>query len=170
MISALVPIFVLLVMLYALIRRVDVFSAFCEGATGALPLIGTILPCLAAMLIAISVFRESGAMDFVVRLLEPLCDPIGFDARLLPLVLLRPFSGSAAMAINSDIMLKYGADSKVGYLASILVGASETVFYTVALYFGAIGVKRTRFTIPVAMLATLVSVVTGVIFGNLFYR
>ncbi len=170
MTAAIVPGLILAVIVLSLIGRVPVFDAFTEGAADALPLLKRILPCMAAMLIAIRVFRDSGALDFLIRLLSPLMEPLGADARLLPLMLLRPLSGSAAVAAATDLMQTYGADSRVGYTAAVLVGASETVFYTVALYFGAIGIRRTRWTVPAALGCTLVAMATGILFSNLFYR
>ena len=169
MISAIVPFAIVLIVLVSLFRRVGVFDAFVEGAADALPLLGKILPSLAAMLVAVSVFRDSGALDFGIRLLAPVTTRIGVDAELLPLILLRPLSGSAAIAIANDLMTAHGADSFLGFTASVLVGASETVFYTVALYFGAVSVKKTRWTLPAALLCTLVAAVTGILFSRLFY-
>lgn len=169
MISYIVPMLIVTLLVYALFKRVNIFTAFVDGAAQSLPLLLTILPCLATMLIAITVFRESGALDFVINLLSPVLQPLGLDPQLLPLVLLRPFSGSAATAITTDLMAHHGADSLVGYTAGVLMGASETIFYTLALYFGSIGIKKTRFTLPVALIASLVAVVTGIWFSNLFY-
>ncbi|MDD3400020.1 MAG: spore maturation protein [Eubacteriales bacterium] len=169
MIAYIVPALIVLLLVWALIKRVNVFSAFCQGAADSLPLLATILPCLATMLIAISVFQDSGALEFVIGLLEPLLAPVGLDGRLLPLILLRPFSGSAATAITTDIMSRYGADSLVGYTAGVLMGASETIFYTLALYFGTVGIKKSRFTLPVALIASLVAVITGIWFSYLLY-
>ncbi len=169
MIGAIVPVAILLVIVVSLFRRVGVFDAFVEGAADSLPLLAKILPSLAAMLVAVTVFRDSGALGFVIRLIAPVTTAIGVDAELLPLILLRPLSGSAAIAIANDLMTAHGADSFLGYTAAVLVGASETIFYTVALYFGAIGIKKTRWTLPTALLCTLVAAVTGVLFSRLFY-
>lgn len=167
--SYILPIGIALLLLYALFRRINVFSAFANGAAESLPLLVKILPHLATMLIAIRVFRDSGALDWLVQKLSPILSHIGVDARLVPLILLRPLSGSAALAVLSDLFQTEGPDSFVGYTASVLLGASETIFYTLALYFGSIGVKKTRFTLPVALIATLVSVVTGILFSHWFY-
>ena len=167
--SVVVPILLLLLLFYAVLRRVDVFSAFVNGAAESLPLLAKILPSLAAMLMAITVFRDSGALDWLVQVCAPFFTRIGVDARLLPLILLRPLSGSAAMAVLSELFQQYGADSYLGCTASVLLGASETIFYTLALYFGSVGVKKTRFAVPVALLATLVSVVAGLLFSRLFF-
>ena len=164
-----VPLSLLLLLLWAVYKKTDVFSAFLQGAAGALPLLASIVPCMAAMMVAISVLRDSGVLSFIIGLLSPLCGSLGLDSRLLPLLLLRPFSGSAASAVAADIYRTYGADSLVGHLAGVLMGASETLFYTLALYFGSVGIRKSRYAIPAALLCTLVAAVAGIFFGTLFY-
>lgn len=167
--GSVVPIAILLLLFFAVLRRVRVFSAFLSGAEEALPLLKRLLPCLTAMLVAISVLRDSGALEWLTERLAPLFDRLGVDPRLLPLILLRPLSGSAAIAVLSDLFAQYGPDSTVGLAASVLLGASETILYTLALYFGSVGIRKTRFAVPLALIATLVSVVTGLWFSRLFF-
>lgn len=162
-------ILILLLLLFAVVRRVDVFSAFREGAAQAIPLLGSILPTLALFSAAMSLFRASGAFDRLASFFAPVLHVLGVDPALVPLLFVRPFSGSAAIAALSDIFTQYGPDSKVGFTASVLLGSSETIFYTLALYFGSVGVKKTRFTVPVALFALLTSVVTGLLFSSLFF-
>lgn len=164
-----VAILILLLLLYAAARRVNVFRAFCDGAAQALPLLRSILPTLALFSAAMSLFRESGAFDRLTSFLSPALDLLGVDARLVPLLLVRPFSGSGAIAALSDVFAEYGPDSGVGLTASVLLGSSETIFYSLALYFGSVGIKKTRFTVPVALAAMLTSVVTGLLFSSLFF-
>ncbi len=167
--SAVVPIGIVLLLAYAALCRVRVFSAFLEGAERALPLLKKLLPCLAAMLTAIGVLRDSGALDALTGFLRPVTEAIGVDARLLPLILLRPLSGSAAIAALSDLFTEYGPDSAVGMTGSVLLGASETLLYTLALYFGSVGIRKTRFTVPLALIASFVSVAAGLLFSRLFF-
>ena len=164
-----VAILILLLLIYAAFRRVNVFQAFCEGAAQALPLMKTILPTLAVFSAAMSVFRHSGAFDLLSSFLSPALDLLGVDPALVPLLVVRPFSGSAALAALSEIFTRYGPDSRVGLTASVLLGSSETVFYTLALYFGSVGIKKTRFAVPAALLSLLTSVVTGLLFSSLFF-
>ena len=164
-----VAILILLLLLYAAARRVNVFRAFCDGAAQALPLLGSVLPTLALFSAAMTLFRESGAFDALASFLSPALDLLGVDARLVPLLLVRPFSGSGAIAALSDVFAEYGPDSGVGLTASVLLGSSETIFYTLALYFGSVGIKKTRFTVPVALAAMLMSVVTGLLLSSLFF-
>ena len=160
--SAILPLMIAGVVLYALMRRVDVYDAFVEGAAEGLPVLYKILPFLAAMLIAIGALRDSGLIDRLTALLTPACGAAGLQAELLPL-LLRPFSGSAAMAELAELFARFGPDSDIGMRASVLMGSSETIFYEVALYFGAVGVKKTRFAVPVALASMAAGVVTAVL-------
>lgn len=167
--AAILPLLFVALVAYALCKRVDVYEAFVEGAAEGLPVLLKILPYLAGMLIAIRTLRDSGLIDRLVSLLSPVSSRIGLDAALLPLLLLRPFSGSAAMASLADIFNQYGADSMIGYTASVLMGSSETIFYEVALYFGAVGVKKTRFAIPVSLAAMAAGVIASVIVCSVFF-
>ena len=158
-----VPALAVLALLFGLLRRVDVYGAFADGAAEALPLLLKILPYLAAMLIAVRMLRESGLLDALTQLLAPLCARMGLDAALLPLLFIRPFSGSAAMAVFKELCTTYGPDAPVARAAAILMGSSETIFYEAALYFGAVGVKKSRFAIPVALAAALFAVVVALL-------
>ena len=158
MTAALVPLLLGGVMVYGLIRGVDIYEAFAEGAAEALPVLLKIVPYLAGMLIALGVLRESGVIELLSRCIAPLCTAMGLEEELVPLLLLRPFSGSAAMAELNTLLETYGPDSQIGMRASTLMGSSETIFYEVALYFGAVQVKKTRFAVPVALAAMAVSV------------
>lgn len=160
---------ILLLILYALVRRVNVFSAFLKGAAEALPLLKTLLPALAVFTMAMRLFRDSGAQALLASLLSPVLSRIGVDPALMPLLIARPFSGSAATGALIDLFSQYGPDSKPGLTASVLLGSSETVFYTVALYFGAVGIKKTRFAVPVALAALTVSIVFGLLFSTVFF-
>lgn len=163
----LIPMLAIVLLVYGLVKGVDVYEAFACGAAEGLPVLVKILPYLAAMLIAVGMLRESGLIEAITRLLAPICGAIGLDAALVPLILLRPFSGSAAMAILQELFADYGVDSRVGMTASILMGSSETIFYEAALYFGVVGVKKTRFAVPVALAAALIAAMVSVALGNL---
>ncbi len=154
----LVPALAVFVLLYGLIKKVDVYDAFVQGAADGLPVLYRLLPYLAAMLIAVQTLRDGGLFTLLTDALRPLLAKAGVEAELLPLILIRPFSGSAAMALVAELYETHGVDSDIGYTASVLMGSSETIFYELALYFGAVGVKKTRFTVPVALAAGAVGV------------
>lgn len=147
------PIIVVSLLIYAAIKRVDVFGAFCEGAEEGLKTCADILPALVLLLVCIGMFRASGAVDFLTSMLKPLCNAVGFPDEVVPLVVLRPFSGSGAMAVYSEIASTAGADTFAERVAATLIGSSETTFYTAAVYFSAVKCKKTRCAIPAALTA-----------------
>lgn len=157
------PVLFASVILYGLLRGVDVYDAFAQGASEAIPTLVRILPYLATMMIAISLVRESGLLDRLTILLRPFCRALGFDSALVPLLLIRPFSGSAAMATFRELCTVYGADSDVANIAAVLMGSSETIFYEVALYYGAAKIRHSGFAVPVALAAMAVSVVMSIL-------
>ncbi len=148
-----VPLMTIAVLIYAAVKRVDVFSAFCEGASEGLKTCAEILPALVLLLVCIGMFRASGAVEALTYLLKPFCDFVNFPAEAMPLVILRPFSGSGAMAVYNEIALSAGADTFAERVAATLIGSSETTFYTIAVYFSAVKVIKTRYAVPAALTA-----------------
>lgn len=167
--AAFIPACILFVLGYALYKRTDVYGAFVEGAADALRVIVRILPYMAAMLIALNAFRSSGAMAALIRLLSPILEAVQMPAELVPLAVLRPFSGSASLAILSDLYAQYGPDSFIGLAASVMMGSSETIFYTVALYFGAVSVTKTRHAVPAALLSGIIGTVASLVLSHWFW-
>ncbi len=135
---------VLLIFGYGLFKRTDVSDAFCEGAKDGVKTAFELLPTLCYLMLAISMLRASGALEALVRAVSPLTEKIGFPAEVLPLAILRPVSGSGALSLLEDILNRFGADSFVGRTASVLMASTETTFYTVAVYFGAVKAKKPR--------------------------
>lgn len=166
-----IPSIAVAVFVYAAIKRVDVFEAFCDGAAEGLKTCADILPALVLLLVCIGMFRASGAIEALTALLRPFCSAVGFPPEVVPLVILRPFSGSGAMAVYNEIAASVGADSFAERVAAVLIGSSETTFYTVAVYFSAVKVKKTRYAVPAALTADLTAwIVCGIVvfafFGN----
>ncbi|WP_312942643.1 nucleoside recognition domain-containing protein [Oscillibacter sp.] len=141
--------------LIALWRRVDVYGALTAGAGEGLSVVFRIAPALVGLLTAVSMFRASGAMEWLSGLCAPLLERLGIPPELTPLMLVRPISGSGALAVGSEIMQANGPDSYVGRVAAVMLGSTETTFYTIAVYFGAAGITRTRHTVPAALTADL---------------
>lgn len=156
------PALIALLLIYALIKRCDPYDAFVEGARDAVPTLLSILPNLALMLGSIAAFRAGGGFELISRLLSPVFGALGVPAELIPLLVMRPFSGSAALAVLSDVLKTYGADSFIGNAASVCVGSTETIVYTIALYCGSAGIKKTSYAIPVALISGAVGVITGI--------
>lgn len=154
--TLIVPVLLTFTACFALGKRVDVYSALTKGAEEGLTVLLHILPSLIALLSAVYMFRASGAMEALGALLAPALDKIGIPAETAPLLFIRPISGSGALAVGSEIMDSYGVDSYVGRVAAVMLGSSETTFYTVAVYYGAAGITKTRYTIPAALCADVV--------------
>lgn len=155
--------------LYALRQRVDVFSALTQGAGEGLSVVIRILPALAALLTAVYMLRASGALDALTALLAPALTVLGVPPETAPLLVIRPLSGSGALAAGGDIMRQYGPDSYIGRCAAVMLGCTETTFYTVAVYFGAAGITRTRYTIPAALTADLAAYLAAAWAVRLFF-
>ncbi|MCR5611226.1 MAG: spore maturation protein [Clostridiales bacterium] len=158
-----IPVLVAVLLVYALVKKVNVYKAFIEGVGESLRSLVSLLPYLAAMLTAISLLKGSGALSFFTGLISPIAEKVGVKAPLVPLIALRPFSGSGALAMLKEILSEYGADSPVGREASVIVGSTETVFYTVSVYFGAVGVTKTRQAVPAAIISGLVGTAVGLV-------
>lgn len=148
-----IPVLTVGVLVYAAIKKVDVFGAFCEGAADGLKTCADILPALVLLIVSVGMFRASGAVDALTKLLEPLCEAVSFPSEAIPLVILRPFSGSGAMAVYNEIASANGADSFAERVAATLIGSSETTFYTIAVYFSAVKAKKTRHATAAALTA-----------------
>ena len=153
----------------ALAGKKDVYTLLITGAADGLSILKNIVPAPIVLLSAVHMLRASGAMDLLTRLLTPVCQIIGIPAETVPLVLIRPISGSAALAIGSDIMSTYGVNSVIGRTAAIMLGSTETTFYTISVYFGAAGVKKTRYAIPAALIADLVGFCVASLTARLFF-
>lgn len=149
--------------LYAALRRVPVYEEFVEGAKEAFGVALRIIPFLVAMLVAIGIFRSSGAIDLLLGALRPALDLTGFPAELLPLSLMRPLSGTASLGLLTELVAQHGPDSLLARTAGSIYGSTETTFYVVAVYFGAVSVKRTRHAVPAGLIADGVGVVASVI-------
>jgi spore maturation protein SpmB len=150
-------------------RRVPVYDAFIAGAREGLEIAVTVLPYMLAILVAVGLFRASGALDALVSALAPVTGLVGFPAEALPMALIRPLSGSGALAVMTDTMQRYGADSFPGFLACVINGSSETTFYVLALYLGSIGVRASRHTVFACLAADLTGVAAALGASRLFF-
>jgi spore maturation protein SpmA len=156
--------------LYAAGRRISVYTEFIEGAKEGFTITVRIVPYLVGMLVAIAVFRESGALDLLKDLLNPILNWFQFPSDLLPMVLIRPLSGSGSIAILNDLVKQLGPDNILSYMAATIYGSAETTFYVVAVYFGSVGITRTRHAIPAGLFADFVGVIASVLACRLLFR
>ena len=157
------PFFIFYVVAYGLCKGRNVYQAFVEGAKGGFHTALGILPTLVGLLAAVGVLRASGFLDLISGLLKTLLKGTGFPAELLPLVIVRLFSNSAATGLALDLFKAHGPDSTQGLLASLFLSSTETVFYTMSIYFMSVKIKKTRYTLPGALLATLAGIVASVV-------
>ena len=158
-----IPFLLVAIPLYGLARGVKVYEAFVEGAKEGFLVAVRIIPFLVAILVAIGMFRGSGAMDLLTGMLRPVLGAIGFPPELFPLGVLRPLSGSGSLALTADIVKTYGPDSFLARAAATLYGSSETTFYVLAVYFGAVGIKKTRHAVPAALIADAVALAASIL-------
>lgn len=159
----LIPILLLVAIVGSLRLRINLFDRFIEGAAEGFAISVRLIPYLVAMLVAISLFEESGAMELMARSLGPLLERFRMPVELLPLAVMRPLSGSASLAIGADIMARQGADSLIGRIASTMIGSTETTLYVLTVYFGAAGVYRSRHALPTGLLADLGGFIAAVL-------
>ena len=152
----LMPLTLLVAALSVLRRRENAYDQLLAGSAEGLKLLAGILPALVALLTAVYMLRASGAIDLLTKLMTPVFTWLGIPPETAPLVLIRPISGSAALAVGAELMANYGVDSPVGRTAAVMLGSTETTFYAISVYFGAAGIRKTRYTIPAALFADLV--------------
>ena len=167
--SLVIPLLLAGVAVYGMGRRVDVYSALTHGAEEGLTVLLRIVPALVGLLTAVSMFRASGAMEWFSGLCAPVLELLGIPPETAPLMLVRPVSGSGALAVASDLLATYGPDSYVGRVAAVMLGSTETTFYTIAVYFGSAGIIRTRHTVPAALAADLTGFFASAFAVRLFF-
>ena len=157
------------ILVYGLVRGVDVFGVFLEGAKEGLNTAVNIAPALIALMTCVGMFKASGALDVVVLAFSPIADALMLPREVVPLAILRPISGSGALVIYNDILATHGPDSFVGRVASVIQGSSETTFYTIAVYFGAVKVSKTRYTLSASLTADLVGFTMSALMVRLIF-
>lgn len=153
--TMLVPLIMAAVALYGMARRVDVYDALVQGAGDGLGVLVKIVPPLVGLLTAVYMLRASGVLELASGVLAPVLGLLGIPAETVPLLLVRPVSGSAALGVGAELISAFGPDSLVGRTAAVMLGSTETTFYTIAVYFGAAGIVKTRYAIPAALCADL---------------
>ena len=165
--SLAVPFTILIIVVYGIIEKQSVFDVFLEGAKEGIQIIVGIFPTLLGLFLSINILRASGIIDAITNLALPILNLLKVPAEILPLAILRPISGSASMAVATDIMNNFGVDSLIGLISSTIMGSTETTLYTIALYTSAVKVKKTRFVLIAALLADFVGMLTSVIFWRI---
>ncbi len=163
-----IPSVIVLTVIYGALKKVDLFEAFTDGAKEGIGSLISIAPSLIGLVTAVSMLEASGFFDVLTQLLQPVCTKAGIPAEVLPLGLMRPVTGSGSFALLDSIMRRYGADSVIGKTASVMAGSTETTFYAITVYFGSVGIKNTRYTIPAALTADILGMFFAVFSVRLF--
>jgi spore maturation protein B len=158
-----IPAIIAFIPLYAAFRKVPVYESFVLGAKDGFGTAVELIPHLVGMMVAISMFRASGAMDVILHALRPLFDWFGVPSEVMPLGLLRPITGAGSLAFTTDLIKEYGPDSMIGRIASTIQGSTDTTLYVLTVYFGAIGVRRTRYALKVGLFSDLVGFVAAIV-------
>jgi spore maturation protein B len=167
---AAIPLMFIVFLGWGIVRKVKVYEVFVEGAKEGFATAVRIIPYLVAMLVAIGIFRASGALDLLTGLLAPLTTMIGMPPETLAMALMRPLSGSGSLGVMTELMKVHGPDSLIGIMASTMYGSSETTFYVLAVYFGSVGIKNTRHAVPVGIIADIAGMLAAVWVVNLLFR
>lgn len=165
-----IPMLVALIPLVGWLRGVDVYDRFVVGAEEGFRMAVRMLPFLVGILVALKVFEQSGALDAVIGWLSPALARLGVPAAIVPLMLVRPLSGGAALGMTTGLLKHYGPDSPVGRLASVIQGSTDTTFYVLTLYFGSVGIRRTRYGLPVALVGDLAGFAASVAVTHWFFH
>ena len=165
--SAAIPIVMLLIIVYGLLEKNKVYDTFVEGAKEGIEIVFNIFPTLIGVFIAVGALRSSGILDVAINLISPITNFLKIPSEIMPLALVRPISGSASTAVATDIMTTFGVDSKIGLIASTIMGSTETTFYTIAIYTSCVGIKKIRFVLTAALIADFVGMMFSVVLWSL---
>lgn len=161
--AAAIPIIILIILYYGIKEKQKVFDCFLEGATEGVKIVVSLFPTLIGIFLAVGALRTSGILDFIIGIISPVTDLLKIPSQILPLAMLRPISGSASMGVAVDIMKQYGVDTTLGMITSVIMGSTETTFYTIAIYTACVKVKKIRFVLAAALLADLAGMISSVI-------
>lgn len=165
-----IPAVIFFILVYGLTKDVKLYDEFVDGAKEGISTTIRVIPPLVGLLIAIGVFRASGALDLLIYAIRPITDILRVPSETLPLMFMRPISGSASQAITFDILKNYGPDSFVGKVASTMMGSSETIFYTLAVYFGSVGIKNIKYTLKIALIVEFIAILCSVWVNGLLFN
>jgi len=156
-----IPLIVSGVIIYGLLKGINIFDVFIEGAKESVKVILTIMPTLIGLMMAVGIIRASGSLNMFELLLKPISNLITFPVELIPLIVLRTISSSASLGLVLDLFKQYGPDSFIGRLVSVMMGCTETIFYTMSVYFMSVGIKKTRYTLAGALIANLAGIIAS---------
>ena len=161
--TAAIPVIIAIIILYGVIERKKVYDIFLKGAKDGIKIVFQLIPTLIGIFVAVGALRNSGILDLIINVISPLTNFLKIPSEIMPLALLRPISGSDSIGVAVDIMQKYGTDTFIGLVTSTIMGSTETTLYTIAIYTGCVGIKKTRFVLLAALLADLAGIIASVV-------
>lgn len=164
-----IPLMITVILIHGMIKKIDIYELFVEGAAEGFKTAVKIMPYLIAIFLAIGIFKDSGALDLFTKILSPMTNALGIPKEVLPLAIMRPVSGSGALGIVKDLVHTYGPDSFIGRVSSTMMGSAETIFYTMAVYFGAVSIKNGRHTLLAALISHLAAVMASVMICKIYF-
>ena len=168
MINYFIPLVVIIIIIYGIYKKIDIFDTFILGVKEGMKLSINLFPTIFAMIIAITMITDSGIINYICNLIKPLFIKIAFPTEVIPLAILRPISGSSSLVVLNDILTRYGTDTLIGRLASVMQGSTDTTIYIISMYFTSVGIKKIRYSLIVGLLADLLSVIISFIMVNIF--
>lgn len=167
--NLIIPIIVIFILIYGLYKKTPIYDEFINGASETFQMIIKLFPCLVAMILGINIFLKSGVLNLIYKLINPLFELIKIPVQVLPMMIMRPISGSSTLAILNNLFLDYGPDSLIGRIASVIQGSTETTLYVITLYFGSVGIKKIKYALYAGLFADLVGIIASVIIVKLFF-
>lgn len=167
--SIIIPFMVLYIIIYGVLKKVNVYDEFLNGATESFDMILKIFPCLLAMILGVNIFLKSGVIDLIYNIFSPVFNFINIPIQIFPMMIMRPISGTSTLAILNNLFSIYGPDSFIGRLGSVIQGSTDTTFYVVTLYFGSVGIKKIRYALFAGLFADLIGITAAVIITKMFF-
>ncbi len=165
-----IPFMIVGIIFYGIVKNIPIYESFIEGAKDGFSTAIRIIPSFVAMLVAIGVFRESGAMEFFIKLITPIIEIFNIPGEVVPMILMRPLSGSGAQGIMSELATNYGAESILARTAAVMMGSSETTFYVLAVYFGSVSIKKQRHALSAGLIADLIGLISAIYITRIFFN
>ncbi len=167
--NLILPLLVLFVVFYGFLKKKNIYDDFVSGAKQSFDMVLSMFPSMLAMIFGINILLESGFIEFIFKFLEPVFSSINVPINVLPMAIMRPISGSSALAILNNILKTLGPDSLAGKMASVIQGSTDTTLYVLTLYYGSIGIKKIRYSLKVGLLADLIGIISAIILTNIFF-
>ena len=169
MINYFIPLVVIIIIIYGIYKKIDIFDTFIIGVKEGMKLSINLFPTIFAMIIAITMITDSGIINYICNLIKPLFIKIAFPTEVIPLAILRPISGSSSLVVLNDILTRYGTDTLIGRLASVMQGSTDTTIYIIGMYFASIGIKKIRYSLVVGLLADLLSIIISLLVVSIYF-